>query len=135
MMYDNLNTPNGGERPRRTPENAQPLSDREVPLGSAAATDDSVDRWLDGELAESAVTSARHVAFWSRINEETERRRHVTAPAGLQERIMEMLPAVEPEVADSWWSRPVEVTPAVAIAAAAGLVVLGAALNASIRMR
>ena len=142
-MLDNLNPRDDAfdgrrERPRRAPEQSQPLADREVPLGSSAATD-TVNQWLDGELPESAVGNPRRVALWNRINAEAAERRELSAPVGLSERIMEALPAVEPELAvqapATWWNKPIEITPAIAVAAAAGLLVIGAAINASFRVR
>jgi hypothetical protein len=92
--------------------------------------------WLDGEGSLAALTdsdSERHVEFWSRINVETERRRQVTAPVDLQERIMAALPETAPSMVEPWWRTPVSVTPVVAIAAAAGLVALGAAISSRSR--
>ena len=62
-MLDNLNTRDDGsgdagrERPRRASEHAQPLSDREVPLGGTA-TSETINRWLDGEAPEPAALNA-----------------------------------------------------------------------------
>ena len=141
-MLDNLNPHDGfdgrRERPRRAPEQTQPLADREVPLASGAGTD-TLNQWLDGELPESAVGNPRRVALWNRITAEAAERRQVAAPLGLSERIMQALPAVEPELAleqpAMWWNKPIEITPALAVAAAAGLLVIGAAINASFKVR
>ena len=143
-MLDNLN-PRGDdlgarrERPRRAPEHAQPLADREVPLASSTGTD-LVNQWLDGELPESAVGNPRRVALWNQINAEAAERRQATAPVGMTERIMQALPSVEPELAAdmapaTWWNKPIEITPAIAVAAAASLLVIGAAINASFKVR
>ena len=141
-MHDNLNARDGDgeagrERPRRAPETARPLSDREVPLENAASSD-IINRWLDGDLPEPTNLrgdAARHVDFWRRIGEETEVRRHMVTPAHVQAQIMAALPSSAPQLAEPWWKRPISVSPTTAIAAAAGLVALGAALSATMRMR
>lgn len=54
-----------------------------------------VHRWLDGEqVADADLTapeSARHVKFWAKVNEETERRRRQLTPRGFDAVIMEKL--------------------------------------------
>ena len=69
------------------------FSDREVPIARALPAD--VHRWLDGELAESAIVQradyARHVELWHRIERDIERRRRLTMPAYVVTRIMEAL--------------------------------------------
>ena len=57
-MQDNLNARDGSgdagrERPRRASEQAQPLSDREVPL-AGTATSEMINSWLDGEAPASS---------------------------------------------------------------------------------
>jgi hypothetical protein len=141
-MIENTNARDGAgdagrERPSRAPEFAQPLSDREVPLVNTA-TGDIINRWLDGELPEPTTLrgdAARHVEFWRRIGEETDRRRHMVTPAHVQERIMEALPSIQTQTATPWFKRTVQISPAAALAAAAGLLALGAALTAALRLR
>ena len=65
MMFDNLNPHNGRDRARRdgaSQQPAEPLTDREVPLG-VSRTPASVQAWLDGDAAEDAIqgADARHV--------------------------------------------------------------------------
>ena len=142
-MLDNLNARDGSgdagrERPRRASEPAQPLSDREVPLSGAATTAEMINRWLDGEAPEPAALnadSARQVDLWRRSEEESERRRHLVTPAHVKAQIMAALPADVPATALPWWKKSIHVSPVVALAAAAGLVALGAAIGNSIRIR
>jgi hypothetical protein len=145
-MFDNLNAHNGKDglgraRAPKPADDSLPLADREVPIGLSQMPAE-VHSWLDGELTESSMRSAgtaRHVEFWSRINAEVETRRQVRTPVHLQAQIMAALPQATPQLAPetttSWWKRPLEVTPMVAAAAAAGLVALGAALGISSRER
>jgi hypothetical protein len=142
-MQDNLNARDGSgdagrERPRRASEQVQPLSDREVPLGPTTATSEMINRWLDGEAPEPAALnadSARQVDLWKRIEQESERRRHLETPAHVKAQIMAALPTDVPQMALPWWKKSVQISPVVAIAAAAGLVALGAAIGNSIRIR
>jgi hypothetical protein len=142
-MQDNLNARDGSgdagrERPRRASEQVQPLSDREVPLGPTTATSEMIHRWLDGEAPEPAALnadSARQVDLWKRIEQESERRRHLETPAHVKAQIMAALPTDTPQMALPWWKKSVQVSPVVAIAAAAGLVALGAAIGNSMRIR
>jgi hypothetical protein len=119
---------------RRAPS----LTDREVPLDPARSMA-SLHAWLDGEGSAAAVTEsegAEYVDLWNRINTDAERRRQVTAPVDLTARIMAALPADVPQAAaDSWWDRPLTLKPLTAIAAAAGLVALGAAIGSTTRDR
>ena len=141
-MLDNLNARDGSgdadrERPRRASEHAQPLSDREVPLGGTA-TSEMINAWLDGEAPEPvalSAESARQVDLWRRIEEESERRRHLVTPMHVKAQIMAALPADVPQIAMPWWKKSIQVSPVVALAAAAGLVALGAAIGNSIRLR
>ena len=141
-MQDNLNARDGSgdagrERPRRASEQVQPLSDREVPLGGTA-TSEMINSWLDGESPEPVAVSAdaaRQVDLWRRIEEESERRRHLVTPAHVKAQIMAALPADVPQLALPWWKKSIQVSPVVALAAAAGLVALGAAIGTSMRMR
>ena len=122
------------ERQHRTSESG-PISDREVPL-APVATSDVINRWLDGELPEPTNVrgdAARSVEFWRRIGEETDRRRHMVTPAHLSAKIMAALPATPDaaRVVEPWWRKPVQLSPVMAIAAAAGLFALGMlAMNA-----
>ena len=141
-MLDNLNARDGSgdagrERPRRASEHAQSLSDREVPLGGTA-TSEMINRWLDGEAPEPVALSsesARQVDLWRRIEEESERRRHMMTPAHVKAQIMAALPADAPQIALPWWKKSIHVSPVVALAAAAGLVALGAAIGNTMRLR
>jgi len=142
-MNDNLNARDDGgdagrERPRRASEQAQPLSDREVPLGGTTATSEMINSWLDGDTPEPVsvnAESARQVDLWRRIEEESQRRRHLVTPAHVKAQIMAALPADLPQMALPWWKKSIHVSPVVAIAAAAGLVALGAAIGNSMRIR
>jgi hypothetical protein len=141
-MHNNLNARDGDgdagrARPRRASEHGQPLSDREVPLGNTA-TSESINRWLDGEAPEPTTLrgdAARQVDFWRRVEEETERRRQVVTPAHVKAQIMAALPSEAPQMMLPWWKKSIQVSPIVALAAAAGLVALGTAIGTSMRMR
>ena len=94
-MLDNLNARDGSgdahrERPRRASEYAQPLSDKEVPIGGTA-TSEMINSWLDGDAPEPVAVnaeSARQVDLWRRIEEESQRRRHLVTPAHVKAQIM-----------------------------------------------
>ena len=141
-MIDNLNTRDGSgdagrERPRRASEQSQPLVDREVPLGGTAASE-MINRWLDGEGPEPVAMNAdtaRQVDLWRRIEEESERRRRMVTPAHVKAQIMAALPTDAPQMALPWWKKSIQVSPVIALAAAAGLVALGAAIGTTMRMR
>ena len=137
-MFDNLNAHNGRDRARRNDAAlpAEPLTDRAVPIG-VSRTPASVQAWLDGETAESAVegTDARHVEFWARMNAETSRRRQVRTPVEVQQRIMAALPMAAPAAATPWYRKEITLNPATAAAAAAGLLAVGAAVGAALRQR
>jgi hypothetical protein len=97
-----------------------------------------INSWLDGEAPEPvglSADSARQVDLWRRIEEESERRRHMVTPAHVTAQIMAALPADLPQVALPWWKRSLNVSPVVALAAAAGLVALGAAIGNTMRLR
>ena len=139
------------------PSGAQPVTDREVPIVSATPFE-AMHRWLDGETREADALadpeSARYVALWRRVGQETARRRSATVVSpDVTDRIMAALPgrtaptAVRADrvapvaapvaapatfapvaagpVATAWWQRPVELNGATALVAAAGLVALG----------
>ena len=120
--------PTGRDRADRVSEQ-QPLADREVPIGFAV-TPAGVHEWLDGELPEADVRrsdTARHVEFWNRLNAEAAVRREVRTPANVQAQIMAAISPAKATVAEPWFRKSIAVNPIVAIAAAAGLVMLGAA--------
>ena len=54
-----------------------------------------VHRWLDGETVADADLTApdaeKHVKFWAKVNAETERRRRLKTPQGLDAIIMDKL--------------------------------------------
>lgn len=68
-----------------TPESAVPTAPAPEP----------VHRWLDGEKVNPADLDApdaeKHVKFWAKVNEETERRRRLKTPSGLDAIIMDKL--------------------------------------------
>jgi len=130
-MLDNdmdRGTPEVGRERANRPADTGARGDREVPLTSHA-TSDVIHRWLDGETTEPTGLrgeSAREVEFWRRIGEETDRRRRMATPAHLQARIMAALPTVEaPKATPSSW-RDGRLSPGVMLAAAVGLLALGA---------
>lgn len=138
-MFDNLNAHNGRDRARRndaSQQSTEPLTDREVPIG-VSRTPSSVQAWLDGDTAESTIegTDTRHVEFWARVNAETSRRRQVHTPVEVQQRIMAALPMTAPTAAMPWYRKDVTMNPAVAAAAAASLLAVGAAVGAALRQR
>lgn len=119
----------GRERANRPSDATGSVGDREVPLTSHATTD-VINRWLDGETTEPAGLrgdAARTVEFWRRIGEETDRRRRMATPAYLPAKIMAALPTVDaPRTSAAWWRRDTRLSPGLLIAAAAGLIALGA---------
>jgi len=141
-MLDNLHERDGDgttgrENLKNTADYTAPVSDREVPI-APVATSDIVNRWLDGEVPEPTGLrgdAARSVEFWRRIGEETDRRRHMATPAHLTAQIMESLPQLEARTEAPWWKRPFQLTPAAMLAAAAGLLALGALLSTVLRVR
>jgi len=138
-MFDNLNAHNGRDRARRidaSEQSVEPLTDREVPIG-VSRTPAAVQAWLDGEADESAIagTDTRHVEFWARMNAETAHRRQVRTPVEVQQRIMAALPMAAPAAATPWYRKDITMNPAVAAAAAAGLLAVGAAVGAALRQR
>ena len=139
-MFDNLNAHNGRDRARRdgaSQQPAEPLTDREVPIG-VSRTPASVQAWLDGEADESSIqgAEARHVEFWARVNAETTHRRQVRTPVEVQQRIMAALPADAPAAAVTpWYRKDISMSSAAAVAAAASLLAVGAAVGAALRQR
>jgi len=145
-MVDDLRSDDGlggfdthHHRPLRRPDRERPLADREVPLGhqepDGRVLAPAVHAWLDGELPEASVRkgdTARDVEFWKNINVEVERRRRMVTPTYLEARIMSALPQSAPKLITPWYRREFVITPARAVGAAAGLVVVAAAVTALI---
>ena len=137
-MVDNLH-PDDGEFGLRRPEPARQrgdvVSDRQVSIGGVAHPALVVQQWLDGEATDSAArrTSPKDVELWERINAETERRRRMTTPAPLYDRIMAAIPEAAPAEPVSWWRRPMSVTGSALVAAAVGLLAVGAIIGALLR--
>jgi hypothetical protein len=145
-MVDDLRSDDGmgglessQHRPQRRPERERPLADREVPLGhqeqDSRVLAPAVHAWLDGELPEASVRkgdTARDVEFWKNINVEVERRRRMTTPTYLEARIMSALPQSVPQLITPWYRREFVITPARAVAAAAGLIAAAAVVTALI---
>ncbi len=132
MLDDLYERDENGEPTRSRPERGAdafgPVADREVPLSPVAATD-VVHRWLDGELPEPSSVrgdATRSVEFWRRIGEETDRRRQMMTPPHVAARIMASLPdPIRSIEVMPWWKKPVHLSPTAALAAAAGLILLG----------
>ncbi|MGH7713353.1 MAG: hypothetical protein ACREOG_18845 [Gemmatimonadaceae bacterium] len=118
----------GRERANRPADATGAVGDREVPLTSHA-TSDVINRWLDGETTEPTGLrgdAARTVEFWRRIGEETDRRHRMATPAHVAANIMAALPTVAAPKAAPWWRRDARLSPGVLLAAAVGLLALGA---------
>jgi hypothetical protein len=68
-----------------TPESAVPIQPAPEP----------VHRWLDGETVSEADLHApdaeKHVQFWAKVNQETDRRHRMLTPRGLDAVIMNKL--------------------------------------------
>lgn len=80
-----------------TPGYAEPGDDASVPVAPAP---EPVHRWLDGEQVSEADLKSpdarRHVEFWGKMKQETDRRRRMATPRGLDAVIMQKLePPVE----------------------------------------
>lgn len=115
--------------PRHTP--APRVSDREVPIRRSPRTPASVHAWLDGDLPEAAVRrgdTAKQVEFWKELNSEADKRRHMRTPPHVYQQIMDSLPQTTPRVITPWWRRQFAMTPALALAFGAGMLVIGAAI-------
>jgi hypothetical protein len=124
------------ERTNRPADATGAMGDREVPLASHA-TSDVINRWLDGETTEPIGLrgdAARTVEFWRRIGEETDRRRRMATPAYLSDKIINALPTLAPRV-EPWWRRDTQLSPGLLLAAAAGVLALGALLASFLVMR
>jgi hypothetical protein len=124
-------------RSDRDPDSG-PLSDREVPL-APVATSDVVNRWLDGELPEPTGLrgdAARSVEFWRRVGEETDRRKQMVTPPHVSANIMAALPGTaSTRMGESWWRKPLQVSPVTAVAAAAGIFALGMLIMNALSLR
>lgn len=145
-MVDDLRSDDGlsgfdghQHRPARRSGPERPLADREVPLGQqeqdARVLAPVVHAWLDGELPEASVRkgeTSRDVEFWKNINVEVDRRRRMRTPAYLEAQIMDALPQTAPAVITKWWQREYVVTPKAAIGTATALVVVAAAVTATL---
>jgi len=122
-------------------------------------------RWLDGEGSEAAATrdveSARYVALWRRVGQETARRGSQRLSSDFTSRVMSALPGGMPSRADlalvgaaaemasapalavatpmaapaatTWWQGQLEVNRVTALAAATGLVAVGLLLGSALR--
>ncbi|MBA4071778.1 MAG: hypothetical protein C0497_08095 [Gemmatimonas sp.] len=75
----------------RTPKEA-PMADQE--LAPTGRISDAVHAWLDGEpVAEAALDAApREVAFWKKVEAETNARRRMVTPASVPAQILAKLP-------------------------------------------
>ena len=145
-MVDDLRSEDGlggfdghHHRAPRSEKKEQRIADREVPLGhqeqDARVLAPAVHAWLDGQLPEASVRkgdTARDVEFWKHINVEVDRRRRMHTPQYLEARIMEALPQTAPALITPWYRREFVVTPGRAMATAAALVVVAAAVTATI---
>jgi hypothetical protein len=138
-MVDNLNPEGGRGRARSSePTPSAPSShgsEREVSLTGNGHPALAVQQWLDGELSEAGArrASGREVELWSRITEETERRRRMTTPSPMVERLMAAIPENRPIAPTSWWQRPAPISTALAVGGGAALLAAGAALGALLR--
>ena len=103
-QHDARDGRNGHDVPRRdaandnTP-NDRPMADREVPLPGAPGGSASMalHQWLDGDAAQAEArrVDAKQVELWNRIATETDRRRRMTTPAYVSDRIMVALPDLQ----------------------------------------
>jgi hypothetical protein len=141
------------------------MADREIPI-VAATHFDGMHRWLDGDASEAAAQqdpeSARYVALWRRVGEETARRSSHRLSSDFTSRVMSALPGGAPMRADlalvggsmtesaapslaaapaarldaptrTWWQGSLELNRGTALAAATGLVAVGLLLGAVFR--
>ena len=74
---------------RATPEQEQPLTDREVPL-NAAHTPEAIHAWLDGDSVneEQLRAAGKEYTFWRRVEQEAGHRRRMKTPSILPDQIM-----------------------------------------------
>ena len=92
MMHDNLD-PNlsGQSEPAKGERRDESIADREVPL-DAAATPAIIHAWLDGEpVDQAALHAVGSYALWSRVQNETSRRRRMQTPTPISGAIMEAI--------------------------------------------
>ena len=136
-MVDNLYPDGGSDELRRSDgglSRNRPMADREVPLegGRPALV---VQQWLDGEATEAAArrADAHDVELWQRISEEAERRRRMTTPAPVLDRIMAAIPEAAPAEPLAWWKRPLALSATAAMLAGAALLAAGVAIGAMLR--
>ena len=136
-MVDNLYPDGGSDELRRSDgglSRNRPMADREVPLegGRPALV---VQQWLDGEATEAAArrADAHDVDLWQRINEEAERRRRMTTPAPVLNRIMAAIPEAAPVEPVSFWKRPLGLNGTAAILVAAAILAVGVAIGTMFR--
>lgn len=137
-MVDNLYPAGGSDELGRSESGGlsrtPPMADREIPLegGHPALV---VQQWLDGEVSETTArrADASDVDLWQRITEETERRRRMTTPAPVLDRIMAAIPAAAPVEPMSWWKRPVALSASGALVAAAALLAVGVVVGLLMR--
>jgi hypothetical protein len=141
------------------------MADREIPI-VAAAPFDAMHRWLDGEGSEAAAVqdaeSARYVALWRRVGQETARRSSQRLSSDFTSRVMSALPGAGPARAElafaaapsaaspaqaaplhfaaaasapsaTWWQSSLELNRGTALAAATGLVAAGLLLGSIFR--
>lgn len=92
MMHDNLD-PNvsGQAEPAKGERRDESLADREVPI-EAAAMPAIIHAWLDGEpVDQTALHAAGGFEMWSRVQNETSRRRRMQTPTPISGAIMEAI--------------------------------------------
>jgi hypothetical protein len=105
VSNDTPNSHNETDEPQRpldaagrdTSGQAEALDENGIPVAPAP---EPVHRWLDGEPVDPADLGApdaeRHVKFWAKMKQETDRRRRLATPRGLDAVIMNKLdPPVE----------------------------------------
>jgi hypothetical protein len=116
----NTDNPDAG-----TPEKKQ---HRKTPPATPA-----VQAWLDGEAGREGLASADEqetAAFWTKVNDEAEMLRRRKTPIHVQQKILGALPNEPAKKAPARAaSGSISLSPAVAIALAAGLVAVGAAIG------
>ena len=92
MMHDNLDpnvTPQS--EPAKSERRDEALADREVPI-EAANTPAIIHAWLDGEpVDQSALHAADSYPLWSKVQNETSRRRRMHTPTPISGAIMEAI--------------------------------------------
>lgn len=103
-MVDNLHPDSGSPDRARRPEPTAPdmrsedlTAEREIAFDSAGRPVPAVHAWLDGEgtEAEARRADARDTALWSQIEDEAARRRRMTTPAPVLERLVASIPTTQ----------------------------------------